>query len=77
MGFDNDLGAKYEIGDDSALPLREFVDYLQIDNWLYEDAMLQFQCEEATMTFVRIVADPVPRIVSFSVHPTTISLARR
>ena len=80
VGFDEELGRVYrspQSGDETELCLADFVDYSQIDQRLNTDASLNVQCGEAVMTVVRISADPVPRITSFSSEPATVSAGEK
>ena len=76
VGFDNDLNRRYrpaKIGDDTILPLADFVDYSQIDNRLNNDALLQVQCERSVLTIIRVTADSAPTIVFFTADPVRIN----
>ncbi len=76
VGFDNELDRTYSPqnkGDDTNIPLTHFVDYTQVDQRLNEDALLSVECGGATMTLIRVSADPAPTIVSFTNEPTAVT----
>ena len=76
VGFEDDLDRKYgpeKICDDTILPLEHFVDYSQIDDWLNDDTIFNFKCEASIVSLIQVTADPVPRIVSFTAMPSTIT----
>ena len=79
VGFDKELERQYrpEARDGDAfvllaLPLRDFVDYSQIDQRLIEDALFNIEYESATLTLIRVSRDPVPTITSFVCSPATV-----
>lgn len=79
VGFDNELERKYRSeardGDgfvSLTLPLRDFVDYSQIDQRLIEDALFNIECEGTTLSLIRVSRDPVPAIISFACSPATV-----
>ena len=55
------------------LPLADFVDYSQVDQQLNEDTSFNVKCWGAVLTLIRISADPVPAIVSFSCKPQMVA----
>ena len=75
-GFDEEVDRVYRLsskGAETEIPLADFVDYSQIDRKSYEDASFKVLCEEAALTLIRINADPVPTIVSFTSEPTVVA----
>ena len=81
IGFDTDLGRRYrskkepyEKGDNISceIALLDFNDHSQIDQRLYEEALLNAKCNEEVVTLVRVSADPVPEIISFFSEPATV-----
>ena len=80
VGFDEELDRVYSPpkgGDDTELGLADFVDYSQIDQRPYKDASLNIQCDAAVLTLIRIIADPVPTIISFTAEPVEIVAGER
>ena len=84
VGFDNELDRVYRAGKEEAtdrsllvIPLADFVDYSQIDQRLNEDALLNVECDETTLTLVRVSRDPAPMIVSFTCEPVTVTVGER
>ena len=78
VGFDADLGRKYpsqstEDNTTCTVPLADFNDYPEIDQRLNEDALLNVECGEAVLTLIRVSADPVPVIISFTSEPATVN----
>lgn len=76
VGFEDELDRKYsreKIFDGTILPLEHFVDYSEIDDWLNDDTNFNFNCEESIVSLIQVTADPVPRIVSFTAMPSTIT----
>ena len=74
-GFDEELDRVYRPsrkGADINIPLDNFVDYSQIDQRPYENASFIVQCEDEDLTLIRINADPVPTIISFTSEPTVV-----
>ena len=53
-----------------AICLVDFVDYTQIDQQQYEDASFNVECSGKMLQLIRIIADPVPEIISFMSEPT-------
>ena len=79
-GFDEELERVYRPptrGEETKISLADFIDYPQIDLWLNEDALLNVQCGEAVLTFIRVSADPVPTIISFTSEPATVAAGER
>ena len=75
VGFDDELERVYHHENKEngcLLPLADFVDYSQIDQRLKEDASFHIECSGAVLMLIRISADPVPMIVSFTYEPETI-----
>ena len=75
-GFDEELDRDYRPSRKEAeikIPLDNFVDYSQFDQRPYEDASFMVQCEDAVLTLIRINADPVPTIISFTSEPTVVA----
>ena len=62
---------------ETELRLADFVDYSHIDQRLNEDASLNIQCGEAVLTLIRVSADPVPTIISFTSEPTVVAAGER
>lgn len=78
VGFDDDDVRRYSptlIGDGircTRIPLSDFVDDSQIDNWLEEDALLYARCGSSVVSLVRVMADAVPEITSFAAYPAVV-----
>ena len=75
VGFDDNLDRQYKptkVGDDTVLPLDNFVDYSQITNWLNNDVFFKIQCDGKTLTLIRVTADPIPEIISFTADSTVV-----
>ena len=79
VGFGDELDRMYRAGKEEAtdlsllvIPLADFVDYSQIDQRLNEDALLNVEYDETTLTLVRVSRDPVPMIISFTCEPATV-----
>ena len=75
-GFDKEVDRVYRPSSKEAeteIPLADFVDYLQIDRRPFEDASFKVQCEEVVLILIRINADPVPTIISFTSEPTVVA----
>ncbi|TGG84444.1 MAG: hypothetical protein ERJ69_03160 [Aphanocapsa feldmannii 288cV] len=77
VGFDKQLERVYPSKRETVLCLAEFSDYSHIDQRLNTDAWLNVQCGEAIIALIRVFADPVPRINSFSSEPATVSLGEK
>ena len=76
VGFDEELDRAYrpkQKGNEAEIHLAEFADYRQIDQRLNEDAFLNVQCDEEVLTLIRISADPVPTIISFTSKPASVA----
>ena len=78
VGFDEELDRTYrpqKNGDDTETEIRlsDFIDYDQIDQRLNEDSSLSIRCGEAVLPLIRVSADPVPTIISFTCEPATIA----
>ena len=56
------------------IPLSDFIDYDQIDQRLNEDALLNVQCGAEVMALIRVSADPVPTITTFTSEPTEVKI---
>ncbi len=78
VGFDGDLERKYrptatEDGRCASLdiPLLDFLDHMQIDQKLHEDALLNIECGGTDLTVIRIDRDrdPMPVIASSASDP--------
>ena len=75
VGFDQDLNRTYRstLTEDATriveLPLIDFADYSQVDSWLSDDAVLHARCDSSIVSLVRVMADSVPKIVSFYADP--------
>ena len=78
VGFDQDLNRTYRstLTEDATriveLPLIDFADYSQVDSWLSDDAVLHARCDSCVVSLVRVMADAVPKIVSFYADPAVI-----
>ena len=80
VGFDEELDRVYrppKRGDETELRLADFVDYSQIDQRLNADALLNIQCGESVLTLIRVSADPVPMIISFTSNPAAVASGER
>ena len=78
VGFDEELDRTYrpqKNGDDTETEIRlsDFIDYAQIDQRLNEDSSLSIRCGEAVLPLIRVSADPVPKIISFTCEPATVA----
>lgn len=76
VGFDEELDRAYRPGKggrEVEILLTGFVDYLQIDQRLNDDALFNVRCGGAALTLVRVSADPVATIDSFTCEPTQIN----
>lgn len=77
VGFDQDLNRTYRSlinRNDIKFSLADFVDYSQIDRRLKQDVTLNIECENKMVTLIRILADPVPEITSFTTESDRITL---
>ena len=74
VGFSDEPGLKYTRREDElTLPLADFVDHVQIDHRLTEDALFTVRFDQSNdrrgqkpLTLVRIPADPPPAIIAIS-----------
>ena len=75
VGFDDELELEYhrKREEDISIPLAGFDDYTQIDRRLNEDASFNVGCGGAVLTLIRVSADPVPEIVSFTCEPDMVA----
>ena len=76
IGFDDEPGQKYarKMEEDCIeIPLDHFVDHLQIDQKRGVDTLFNVEWGGQVLPLIRIPADPMPEIVSFSAEPATIS----
>ena len=76
-GFDSEVSRPYTRTADEnciAIPLKDFADYQQIRKTLYEDVHFNIELTGKILTLVKVLADPVPMIVSFSAEPSTIGI---
>ena len=48
------------------VPLNDFIDYDEIDQFPYEPAAFKFRCDETVLTPIRLLTDPAPEITSFA-----------
>lgn len=79
VGFDEELDRTYgpqKNGhhNETGIPLSDFIDYDQIDQRLNEDALLNVQCGADVMALIRVSADPVPTITTFTSEPTVVKI---
>jgi len=81
VGFDNELDQTYRSltkeENGAVIPLSDFVEYSQIDRRLREDAFLKVQFEDSELPLIRVSADPVPTIVSFTCAPVVLSAGEK
>ena len=93
-GFDEDVDRTYQrMRDETSkekrytveLPLSDFVDYEQIEQWLSEDSSFKVRplpvpatlsASPEQLTLIRVLADPVPDIASFVCKPETIDAGK-
>ena len=78
VGFDEELDRTYrpeKNGDDTETEIRlsDFIDYDQINQRLNEDSSLSIRCGEAVLPLIRVSADPIPTIISFTCEPATVA----
>lgn len=52
--------------------LADFVDYTQIDQRLAEDTSFRVRCGHKSLNLIRVLADPLATVTSFSCEPATI-----
>ena len=75
VGFNDDLERKYPRSieqDGVRFRMKDFSDYSQIDQRLMEDTMFNINCGKEVLTLIRISADPVPAITSFTCKPSVV-----
>ena len=75
VGFDDESSQSYRRdanNGDLLIPLVDFVDYSQIDKRLTIDASLTVACDRTTFTLIRVSADPIPEIVTFTSRPAQV-----
>ena len=85
VGFGDEPGLKYTRRDDEfALPLANFVDHVQIDHRLNEDALFNVRLGQSNdlrgqklLTLIWIPADPPPAIVSLMCEPEAIAAGEK
>ena len=76
VGFDDEPGLPYRRTaeeDHISIPLYHFVDYDQIDRRLDADAHFNLEWAEQKLPLIRILADPMPEIISFIAESPTIT----
>lgn len=76
VGFDNEPYREFRRKteeDHISIPLAEFDDYRQIDQRLNEDTHLNVEWAGKILPITRISADSIPAIISFEVHPTSVT----
>ena len=59
---------------ETEIHLSDFIDYDQIDQRLNEDALFNVQCGAEVMALIRVSADPVPTITTFTSEPTVVKI---
>ncbi len=75
VGFGDELDQPYRRlieHDRIAVPLVHFVDHVQIDKRLNDDARFNVEWAREVVSLIVISADPMPEIVSFAAEPATI-----
>ena len=75
VGFDDDLDQPYRQtieNDCIVVPLVHFVDHVQIDKRLNDDARFNVEWAREIVPLIVISADPMPEILSFTAKPATI-----
>lgn len=75
VGFDEKSDRAYRSGKggrEVEIPLTDFVDYSQIDRRLNDDALFNVRCRGTVLPLIRVSADPVASIDSFTCEPTQI-----
>lgn len=80
VGFNDDLERKYPRSveqDGVSFRMKDFSDYSQIDQRLMEDTMFKINCGEEVLTLIRISADPVPAITSFTCKPSVVCVGEQ
>lgn len=76
VGFDEELDRAYRPekgGREVEIPLTDFVDYSQIDQRLNDDSSFNVRCRGTVLPLIRVSADPVPTIDTFTCEPTEIN----
>ena len=76
VGFDEERDREYRAngkGEATRISLADFVDYSQIDQMPYENTSLNVQCGKAVLELIRVSADPLPEIISFTIEPTMVT----
>ena len=77
--FDQELNRTYRPHKDrddteTEISLSDFIDYDLIDKRLNEDALLNVQCGAEVMALIRVSADPVPTIKTFTSEPKLVKI---
>lgn len=76
VGFDEELDRAYRPGKEGReveIPLTDFVDHSQIDRRLNDDTLFNIRCGGTALTLIRVSADPVATIDSFTCEPTQVN----
>ena len=81
VGFGADMDRSYssqhtEDNTTCAIPLTDFIDYSQIDQRLNKDVSLNVECG-ATLNLIRVSADPVPTITTFTCEPAALAAGEK
>ena len=81
-GFDEDLDRTYilqknEDETETEIRLSDFIDYDQFDKRLNEDALLNVEYGGELITLIRVSADPVPVVVSFTAEPASVTAGEK
>ena len=83
IGFDDEQGGLYKakttesVYSSLMVRLEDFCLHRQIDQRLNGDAFLCVEIDEEKLPLVRVLRDPMPKIVQFSCHPVTILRGER
>ena len=85
VGFGDEPGLEYTRRDDEfVLPLAHFVNHVQIDHRLTEDALFNVRFDQSNdrrgqkvLTLIRIAADPPPAIVSLICEPRAVAAGEK
>ena len=78
VGFGDEPCLKYTRRDDEfVLPLAHFVDHVQVDHRLTEDALFNVRFDQRLLTLIRIPADPPPTIVSLTCEPGALAAGEK
>lgn len=73
VGFDDELNLNFRLSKgECTIPLREFVDHVQIDQRLSADAQFKVELAGTALPLIVISADLVPEIESFTASPMRI-----